>query len=660
MNLIFDKETSECFCGSRVHYLRKIFKSSLFKFSVFVSLFCFFSFFFLFNAQSQTVGKLLSVDLNSKNNQSYEFFIETKNKPSCKSFTLQDPDRIVIDIGDVDNSTIFKAKVDKIATDSFIKNVRKGKFQDKIRVVFDLNSEGLIINTSVKSINKAEDVYKTIVGFKRKNIDLPDKKETMEEEGGSTGLDGDVKEDVSDLDKESKDILSDLANPSKFQGSLAEDVGDEDNGVSEVSWDKLISNEISSVAIDLGDETDSGDLDIQKSQTELANAEELASQPDTESTISDIISDIITENVGYEISDDGVRLNKSANINNLDTEEGLYYEISPNAVSDSDLIAPILKENVVNILKSQKMDETIIVKLKPERVQKPAPKLIFDNHSGEKSEVVSDSAATSVLVGRLSVEDIIEVKLKPKFVVMRKQPIINQRKLKTKPIIVIDAGHGGRDPGAIGRRGTREKDLTLLYAKTLKRELERSGKYQVYMTRNKDVFISLSGRVRRARKYKGDLFISIHADSSTTKNARGLSVYTLSEVASDKEAGRLARRENKVDIVAGANFKDQQAEILRTLIDLSQRETMNSSTKYASMLLKELQVRHASLKQQALRHAGFTVLSAPDIPSVLLEIGYLSNRREEKAMKTSAYRNKLVKSLSISIDKFFANRKVYY
>lgn len=674
MNLIFDEDTYGRFNANQSCYLQRFFQLDFFKTLIFSALFLFFffsSFFLTNNSYSQGVNQLLNIDLQSSKNQIYEFSIETYGKPSCKSFVLETPDRVVVDIGDIDNSTIFKAKTNKIKKDSFVKNVRKGKFKDKIRVVFDLNDEGVVDGVFVESIDKAKNLYKAVVKFRSKSIKSINSDKVRKDSQLSSKISKSKKKDsVDDLDNESKEILSDLMNPLKLQNNSVHNNDNitkikkpNDNNLSadsEVVWDKLILNELSSVDIDLDIvKNDEEKLGNQLSQSEENNNEILASQPDTESTISDIISDIIVENVGYEVSDDGVRLSKDTSIGS-DTEEGVYYEISPNAVSDSEFAAPVLKKEVLNILKSRKMDEVIIAKLKPKRIQKPEPKLIFDNSDKTNSKIVSESPESSVLVGRLSVEDIIEVRLKPKFVVMKKRPVISKRKRKDKPIIVIDAGHGGKDPGAVGRRGTREKNLTLLYAKTLKRELEKKGKYKVYMIRNRDIFISLSGRVRRARKYKGDLFISIHADSSTAKKARGLSVYTLSEVASDKEAGRLARRENKVGIVTGANFKGQQAEILRTLIDLSQRETMNSSTKYAGLLLKELRIRHASLKQQALRHAGFTVLSAPDIPSVLLEIGYLSNRKEEKAMKTTSYRNKIVKSVAISIDKFFANRKVYY
>lgn len=226
---------------------------------------------------------------------------------------------------------------------------------------------------------------------------------------------------------------------------------------------------------------------------------------------------------------------------------------------------------------------------------------------------------------------------------------------KGKPVIIIDAGHGGKDPGAIGRRRTKEKLITLMFAKSLRNELRKSGKYKVYLTRNGDYFISLGGRIKKAQKLKADLFISFHADYSSNRKTRGLSVYTLSETASDKRAERLARKENKADILAGANFKGEYQDTIKILIDLSRRDTMNSSTEFAELSIAELSKR-IRLLQNTHRYAGFAVLTAPEVPSILIELGFLSNTSDERMLKTSAYRNKVNKSLSKSINKFFIKK----
>ena len=222
-----------------------------------------------------------------------------------------------------------------------------------------------------------------------------------------------------------------------------------------------------------------------------------------------------------------------------------------------------------------------------------------------------------------------------------------------KRIVVLDAGHGGKDPGAIGYSGVYEKTITLSMAKELKKMLESSG-YKVYMTRSTDVFIPLRDRVKIARKNKADLFVSIHADSTKNRSAKGLSVYTLSETASDKEAAALAERENKVDIIDGLNLVEHSKEVSDILINLAQRETMNRSSEFAGFLVQEMR-KSASLLNDTHRFAGFAVLKAPDVPSVLLEMGYLSNRNEEKLLKQESYRKKLAAATKKAIDNYFDN-----
>ena len=219
------------------------------------------------------------------------------------------------------------------------------------------------------------------------------------------------------------------------------------------------------------------------------------------------------------------------------------------------------------------------------------------------------------------------------------------KKNKSKKIIVLDAGHGGVDPGAIGVSGVYEKNITLAMARELKEHLEDKYGYKVYMTRNRDIFIPLRDRVKIARRYEAALFLSIHADSAANKRASGLSVYTLSEKASDKEAAALAEKENKADIVAGLNFAEHSKEVSDILLNLAQRETLNRSSEFATFM------------DNTHRFAGFAVLKAPDIPSVLMELGYLSNRTEEKQLQQKSYRKKLAESAGRAIDKYFENMK---
>lgn len=225
---------------------------------------------------------------------------------------------------------------------------------------------------------------------------------------------------------------------------------------------------------------------------------------------------------------------------------------------------------------------------------------------------------------------------------------------KKKRIVVLDPGHGGKDPGAIGYSGVYEKNIVLAMGKELRSLLEKDSRYKVYMTRSSDVFISLRDRVKVARNKDADLFLSIHADSAKNRNAVGLSVYTLSETASDKEAAALAERENKADIIAGLNLVEHSKEVSDILINLAQRETMNRSSEFATFMVGEMK-RSVKLVADTHRFAGFAVLKAPDVPSVLLEMGYLSNRNEEKLLQQKSYRDKLAAATKKAIDKYFDN-----
>ena len=223
-----------------------------------------------------------------------------------------------------------------------------------------------------------------------------------------------------------------------------------------------------------------------------------------------------------------------------------------------------------------------------------------------------------------------------------------------KPLIVLDAGHGGKDPGAIGRTyKTKEKDITLALVKQLRDRLVKTGRYRVRLTRESDVAISLWGRRKFAHDIKADLFISIHADSSANNpKAKGLSIYTLSEKASDKEAEKLAERENKADILTGLDLSAETQEVTDILIDLARRETNNHSSFFAEGFVKELR-KEVTVLPNAHRFAGFAVLKSPDVPSVLIETGYLSNREEETLLRQPAYREKLAVATTRAINKYF-------
>ena len=231
-----------------------------------------------------------------------------------------------------------------------------------------------------------------------------------------------------------------------------------------------------------------------------------------------------------------------------------------------------------------------------------------------------------------------------------KQPIEEPK--RGKPLIVIDPGHGGIDPGAIGTT-INEKQLTLAVAKALKKELEDTGKFRVLLTRTTDNYIPLRDRFGLAREKGADLFISLHADSHNNPLTRGASVYTLSEKASDTEAEALATKENKSDIIAGVDLSKQSNVVSNILIDLAQRDTKNMSSRFASLLVRELK-EQTMLLGNTHRYAGFAVLKAPDVPSVLVEMGYISSSKDEALLSSSGHQKRLARSVRQAVENYFS------
>ena len=223
------------------------------------------------------------------------------------------------------------------------------------------------------------------------------------------------------------------------------------------------------------------------------------------------------------------------------------------------------------------------------------------------------------------------------------------RDKKNDKIIVIDAGHGGRDSGAVGINKILEKNVTLSVAKKLKKKLEDFN-FKVILTRKNDSYLKLRKRVTIARNNKAALFISLHADYHNNKKVSGVSVYTLSERASDKEAEALARRENKEDLIEGLDLSVESKEVTNILIDLAQRETMNQSSYFVNYLLEKLELKTKLLQ----RTHRFAVLKAPDIPSVLIEMGYLSNKNDAKLLVTSNYQNKIAAGITEAVLEYFS------
>ena len=226
-----------------------------------------------------------------------------------------------------------------------------------------------------------------------------------------------------------------------------------------------------------------------------------------------------------------------------------------------------------------------------------------------------------------------------------------------RPLVVIDPGHGGIDPGAHAPTGIPEKDIVFAFSQRLKARLEAKGRYRVVMTRDDDVFIPLSERVRIARAAKADLLVSIHADTiSGAPQVRGLTVYTGSERASDAESAQVADRENKADAVAGLESEDLADEgVADILQDLIRRETRGFSHAFAGKIIRELSpVMKLNVKPH--REARFVVLRAPDVPAVLVELGYLSSSKDTDLLTSDEWRDRMTASMSGAIDRFFSTR----
>jgi N-acetylmuramoyl-L-alanine amidase len=226
----------------------------------------------------------------------------------------------------------------------------------------------------------------------------------------------------------------------------------------------------------------------------------------------------------------------------------------------------------------------------------------------------------------------------------------------SRPLVVLDPGHGGIDTGTKGPGGEQEKDIVLAFAKSLRERIEALGKYRVLMTRSDDTFVPLADRVRIARDAGASLFVSIHADWLSHKegDAQGATIYTLSETASDPAAARLAEEENRADVIAGVDLKDEPDDVAGILIDLAQRETKSFSVQFAHKL--EGAMKSATrMHKEPLKSAGFRVLRAPDVPSVLVELGYVSNKDDLQSLLSDTWRERTTASMAAAIDGYFSS-----
>ena len=310
------------------------------------------------------------------------------------------------------------------------------------------------------------------------------------------------------------------------------------------------------------------------------------------------------------------------------------------------LLKPGISRVVVDLSKPFLVDKHFIIK----PGAKPQSRLVIDLMPTTRSKFLAfvRKSRNQEVVGLLKLKSE-EQKQQTAQEFKKKSP---KEKLSKSKIIVLDPGHGGVDPGAIGIQGTYEKEIVLMAAKSIKKILSKSGRYNVILTRKSDRFIPLRNRVAIARHSQADLFISLHADSIKNGAVRGATVYTLSENASDREAAQLAERENKSDLIAGIDLNSESKEVTDILIDLVQRETMNQSAVFAGAVVQEI-TKKIKTHRRPHKFAGFAVLKALDIPSILLEMGYLSNIEDETLLNTNAFQKKLGLAILQGLDRYF-------
>lgn len=277
------------------------------------------------------------------------------------------------------------------------------------------------------------------------------------------------------------------------------------------------------------------------------------------------------------------------------------------------------------------------------------------NSSGNHRLVIDlvSGTPTKAVFGNLDIDDIPVGLQQANLTNPAPVNIPTKKPVREKPLIVIDPGHGGNDPGAISPQKFYEKHIVLMLSKELKQKLEATGRYRVRLTRDDDRYIKLGQRVRLSREWDADMFISMHADSIGDGNVRGASVYTLSNTASDKQTAKLAQRENRADIIAGVDLSHEDKDVSNILIDLAMRDTMNQSRFFASLLVDSFKQKDVRILPNTHRYAGFAVLKAPDVPSVLIEAGFLSNRYEAAALKENAYRQKIITAITHGIETYF-------
>jgi N-acetylmuramoyl-L-alanine amidase len=289
---------------------------------------------------------------------------------------------------------------------------------------------------------------------------------------------------------------------------------------------------------------------------------------------------------------------------------------------------------------------------KPVRIDKA---FVLDTAEGQPARLVLDLTAVDRETFLRTIAQ--ENRVAPQAQQRKSDQDASKHAADPRPLIVLDPGHGGIDNGTQAPSGENEKALVLGFALSLRDKIEQLGKYRVAMTRTDDVFVPLAERVRLARQRQASLFISIHADAlgRGDGDAQGATVYTLSETASDAEAHRLAEAENKADVISGVDLSTEPGDVADILIDLAQRETKAFSNHFARNLVGEIKAV-SRMHKNPLKSAGFRVLRAADVPSVLLELGYVSNRQDLKQLTSEVWRSRTADAVVTAVEAYFSTR----
>lgn len=353
-----------------------------------------------------------------------------------------------------------------------------------------------------------------------------------------------------------------------------------------------------------------------------------------------------------QATDSGGRIERTKNPENIKLTNNINRETNRN-----DNI--ILVTNVIND-NAKTINDLIVENVKPTNInelldlnnitEEQITKNIEDQNN-EKIDLDSFLKKISTKLDDNTTDNVIKSKENNVNKIITKNNAIKKQK---QFIVVIDAGHGGKDSGAIGSLRTKEKNINLAVAKTIKYELDKNKNLKVYLTRNSDIFIELYERVNRARNLRADLFISIHSDSNPNKKARGLSIYTLMKSASDKRTAAFSVIKNKNDVVKGVNLLGSKQETIDVILDISRYKTLNESTKFTQKLITSFKKNNINMLHDPHKYGNFAVLLAPEYPSVLIELGFISNLKDERMLQTSNFRKKVSVAIAEAVRLYFS------